>query len=66
MSIVPRRKRARAARRIAYLIRRMLWRTVRVLLLSAAALGPGTPPPPPPPPPPIEDRDDDGQALDES
>ena len=56
------RRRARPKRSlagtVAYFVFRFVYRTLRILMVIASAIGPAMPPPPPPPPPPIEQVDD--------
>ena len=68
MSSIGRRVRRRrsVARTIAHVLFRFVYRTLRMLMIVAAAIGPAMPPPPPPPPPSIEQVDDDGEVLDEA
>jgi hypothetical protein len=65
MSSLRRRARRRRSfvRWIAYVLFRFVYRTLRILMVIASAIGPAMPPPPPPPPPAIEQVDDDGEVL---
>jgi hypothetical protein len=59
------RRRARRhrslVRTVAYVFFRFVYRTLRILMIVASAVGPAMPPPPPPPPPPIVQVDDEGE-----
>ncbi|MET0594992.1 MAG: hypothetical protein ABW133_19995 [Polyangiaceae bacterium] len=57
------RKKRSIAGTIAHFVFRFVYRTLRILMVVASAIGPAMPPPPPPPPPPIEQVDDDGQEM---
>ena len=57
------RRRRSVARTLAYCVFRFVYRTLRVLMVVASAIGPAMPPPPPPPPPPIEQVDDAGEVM---
>jgi hypothetical protein len=56
-----RRRKRSLAGRIAYFVFRSVYKTMRILMVIASAIGPAMPPPPPPPPPPIELVDDEGE-----
>lgn len=55
------RRRRSVARWVASVLFRFVYRTLRILMVVASAIGPAMPPPPPPPPPPIEQVDEDGE-----
>jgi hypothetical protein len=57
------RRRRSVARTLAYYVFRFIYRTLRILMVLAAAIGPAMPPPPPPPPPAIEQVDEEGEVL---
>jgi hypothetical protein len=57
-----RRKRSLAGT-IAYFVFQCVYRTLRILMVVASAIGPAMPPPPPPPPPAIEQVDDAGEEM---
>lgn len=67
MSRGARRARAvvRAARNVALWVLRILWKSVRVILVLGAAIGPAPPPPPPPPKPVAVQLDSAGARLKE-
>jgi hypothetical protein len=44
---------------------RILWKSIRVVLVAGAAIGPATPPPPPPPKPVATQTDSGGDKLKE-
>jgi hypothetical protein len=55
------RQRRSLAGKVAYYVFRLIYKTLRILMVVASAIGPAMPPPPPPPPPPIEMVDDEGE-----
>jgi transposase len=59
-------RRRSLTRRVAHVLFRFVYQTLRILMVIASAIGPAMPPPPPPPPPAIEMVDDEGEMREQT